>query len=77
MFQTIVDMRPGQRAKIIKVNSSGKINKRIIDMGVVPGAIIEFEQVAPLGDPVKIRIKGYRLSLRKNEASQIHIEIQQ
>ncbi|MDD5725219.1 MAG: FeoA family protein, partial [Candidatus Omnitrophica bacterium] len=51
------------------------LKKKLLDMGIVPGSGIEVLRVAPLGDPVEVRIKGYNLSLRKEEASQISIEV--
>jgi len=44
-------------------------------MGVIPGAEVEVERVAPLGDPIEIKIKGYHLSLRKEEAANIYVEV--
>jgi Fe2+ transport system protein FeoA len=68
------ELKPGKKGKIVKILGSGSIRRRILDMGVVPGAEIEMERVAPLGDPIEVKIKGYHLSLRKNEAANIHIE---
>lgn len=69
------DLEPGQKGKVFKVNVPGEISKRIIEMGVTPGAVVEVERVAPLGDPVDIKVKGYHLSLRKDEAGGIDIEL--
>ena len=68
------DLRPGQKGKVLKINARGETNKRIVEMGVTPGAVIEVERVAPLGDPIDIKVKGYHLSLRKGEAEGIEIE---
>lgn len=68
------DLKPGQRGKVLKINARGETNKRIVEMGVTPGAVIEVERVAPLGDPIDIKVKGYHLSLRKEEAGGIEIE---
>jgi len=54
---------------------SGGALRRIADMGVTPGAVIEVERVAPLGDPIEVKIRGYRLSLRKSEAAAIEVEL--
>ncbi len=67
------ELRPGQRAKVLRINPS--TNKRIVEMGVTPGSIIEVEKIAPLGDPIDVKIKGYHLSLRKAEAEGIDVEI--
>ena len=68
------DMQPGQKAIISKINSSGKKNSRLCDMGLTAGSTIEVIRVAPLGDPVEVKIKGYNLSLRKDEAQQIEVK---
>lgn len=68
------DLGPGQRGKVLKVHARGETSKRIVEMGVTPGVLIELERVAPLGDPIDIKVKGYHLSLRKEEAEQIEIE---
>lgn len=64
----------GQRAKVLKIASKGETKKRIIEMGVTPGVIIEVERVAPLGDPIEVKVRGYHLSLRKIEAEGISVE---
>ncbi|MBN2034411.1 MAG: DtxR family transcriptional regulator [Deltaproteobacteria bacterium] len=68
------DLKPGQKGKVLKINARGETNKRIVEMGVTPGAVVEVERVAPLGDPMDIKVKGYHLSLRKEEAEGIDIE---
>ena len=69
------DLTPGQKGKVLKVNARGETNKRIVEMGVTPGVVIEVEREAPLGDPIDIKVKGYHLSLRKEEAEGIEIEV--
>lgn len=69
------DLNPGQRGKVLKINARGETNRRIVEMGVTPGAVIEVERVAPMGDPIDIKVKGYHLSLRKDEADGIEIEV--
>ncbi len=71
------NLKPGQLGKILKIDSSiGPIRRRLMDMGVIAGEIIKMEKVAPMGDPIEVSIKGYNLSLRKNEAKGIEIEVQ-
>jgi len=69
------DLKPGQKGKVLKISAQGAANKRLVEMGVTVGSVIEVERVAPLGDPVDIKVKGYHLSLRKNEAEGIEIEL--
>lgn len=73
--KTLSDLKPGQKGKITKVTGKGAVRRRILDMGVIPGSEIKVERVAPLGDPIEVRIRGYRLSFRKNEAANIYLEV--
>lgn len=67
-------LSPNTKGKIIRVSGRGPGRRRIMDMGIIPGAIVEVERVAPLGDPIEIKIKDYHLSLRKAEAAHIRVE---
>ncbi len=69
------ELSPGQKAKVERVKGRGETHKRLIDMGVIPGSLVEMSRVAPLGDPIEIKVKGYRLSLRKEEAEKIAVEL--
>ncbi|HEX55079.1 MAG: ferrous iron transport protein A [Candidatus Altiarchaeales archaeon] len=68
-------LKPKQKGIIVKIKGSGTIHRRLLDMGLVKGSIVEIERIAPLGDPIDVVIKGYHLSLRKEEASNIIVEI--
>ena len=76
MNMTLDKVKKGQTGRIIKVSGSGSLHKRILDMGVVKGAKIKVEKVAPLGDPIEIKVKGYFLSLRKDEAKKIEVALE-
>ena len=67
-------LEKGQKGRVLSVKGKGPIRRRILDMGLVPGAIVRIEGVAPLGDPMALTVKGYRLSVRKAEASQVEVE---
>ncbi len=69
--RSLRDLKPGEKAIVCKVSGSGPIRRRILDMGILPGSEVQMERYAPMGDPVEIKIKGYYLSLRKNEAATI------
>ncbi|OPY93044.1 MAG: Transcriptional regulator MntR [Syntrophaceae bacterium PtaU1.Bin231] len=73
--KTVRDLKPGQKAKILKVRGIGEAAKRIAEMGMIPGTLVEVEGVAPLGDPIDVKVRGYHLSLRKEEAGQIDVEL--
>lgn len=68
------ELKPKERGTIVKVGGHGLVRRRILDMGVVPGTEVEVVKVAPLGDPVALLIRGYHLSLRKEEAREIFVE---
>ena len=69
------EMNVGETGRIIKVNGTGIIRKRLLDMGVTPSSIVYLRKKAPLGDPLEITIRGYELTLRKDEAALIDIEL--
>jgi ferrous iron transport protein A len=71
---TLKDLKPGQEGVVTSIGEKGPVRKRIMDMGVTPGAMVKVIKVAPLGDPIEINIRGYELSLRKSEAGQIIVE---
>lgn len=74
MVISLKDLKLNESAVIKSIGSSGPIRRRLMDMGVTPGAKVILKKVAPLGDPIEINIRGYELSLRKSEADQIMVE---
>ncbi len=72
--KTLKDLRPGREALITKVDVSGNLRGRLLDMGITRGSSVKVNKVAPLGDPIEIRIRGYNLTLRKEEAERIAVE---
>ena len=76
MTATSLDqMKPGQKGKIARVGGAGAVCRRLVDMGAVRGTTVEVIKVAPLGDPIEVKLKGYNLSLRKEEAAGINVEM--
>ena len=73
---TLAELKPGETARVVRVGSVGSIRRRIVDMGAVSGTSVSMVKVAPLGDPMEVKIKGYSLTLRKEEAAAITIEAQ-
>ncbi len=63
----------GARAKVVAVNGNNAITKRLMEMGVVPGVSVRVIKSAPFGDPLEIRVRGYHLAMRKNEADTIEV----
>ncbi len=75
MKMTLNKLTKGKSGIIVKMNATGEIKRRLLDMGLVKGTSIKVERVAPLGDPIEIKVKGYFLSLRKEEAKNIEVEV--
>lgn len=73
MKRKLSELRPGERARISGF-ASEDLELKLMEMGCIPGELVVVEQVAPLGDPISIRVAGYSLSLRLNEADQILLE---
>jgi len=71
----LTELEPGEKGRIVKIGGKGGIHRRLLDMGLVSGSEVEMERVAPLGDPIEIKVKGYNLSLRKEEAASIQVEV--
>jgi ferrous iron transport protein A len=74
LSKVLSDLLPGEKGTVKKVTGNSMIKRRIVDMGVVAGAVIEVQKYAPLGDPMEVKVKGFNLSLRKNEAEMIEME---
>lgn len=71
------EFKIGQSGEVVRLNAEGKIRRRLFDMGITPGASVILHKVAPLGDPIQVTIRGYELSLRKEEASAVVMEVQE
>jgi ferrous iron transport protein A len=75
MTTNLAKLAPGSRGRITAVGAIGPMRRRLMDMGVLPGVEVEVQKVAPLGDPIEVRIRSYSLSLRKSEAEGIAVEV--
>ena len=73
-MKTLRDVQVGEKSKVVKIHGEGKVKRRIMDMGITKGAEIFVRKVAPLGDPVEITVRGYELSLRKDDADILEME---
>ena len=74
MSRTLKDLQPGQSGVVSRVGGQGAVKRRLIDMGITPGVEIFLRKVAPMGDPLELNLRGYELSLRKQDAANIEIE---
>ncbi len=71
---TLREAKIGTTVKVKKLNGTGPVKRRIMDMGITKGTDVYVRKVAPLGDPVEVTVRGYELSLRKADAEMIEIE---
>lgn len=72
-MNTLKDVKIGEIAIVAKVNGNGAIRRRIMDMGITKGVIITVKKLAPLGDPMEIKVRGYELSIRKADAMMVEV----
>ena len=72
-MKTLKDVKCGQTAVVSRLHGSGAVKRRIMDMGITRGTEIFVRKVAPLGDPIELNVRGYELSLRKEDASAIEV----
>ena len=73
-MKTLKEVKIGETVTVEKVNGEGALKRRIMDMGITRGVDIYVRKVAPLGDPVEVKVRGYELSLRKADAEQIIVK---
>lgn len=73
-MKTLKQAKVGETVKVVKLTGQGAVKRRIMDMGITKGVEIFIRKVAPLGDPVEVTVRGYDLSLRKDDASMIEVE---
>ncbi len=69
------ELQPGQKARVTRITTRGELGRRLRDMGIVPGTPLVVIGRAPLKDPVEIKLRGYNLTLRNNEADHILVEL--
>lgn len=69
------ELKPGEEAIVVRVEGGGPLTRRLADMGLVVGAKVRVVRVAPLGDPMELEIRGYNLSLRREEARLVLVEV--
>lgn len=73
-MKTLKETSVGETVKVVKLNGSGPVKRRIMDMGITKGVDVFVRKVAPIGDPVEVTVRGYELSLRKADAEMIEVE---
>ena len=73
-MKTLKDAKVGETLTVMKLQGTGAIQRRIMDMGITKGTQVHIRKVAPLGDPVEVNVRGYELSIRKGDAELILVE---
>lgn len=68
------ELAKGSKARVVRVDGTDDISLRLLEMGLTPGVEISFRGAAPLGDPLEFELRGYRLSLRKQEAARVEVQ---
>ena len=71
---TINDLKIGQQGVIKTVGGDGPLRLRFLDMGLIPGTVVKLQKVAPMGDPIQIQIRGYELTIRRDDARKIALQ---
>ena len=71
---TIDDLKIGQSGTINQVGGEGPLRLRFLDMGLIPGTRVTLRKVAPMGDPIQIQVRGYELTIRREDAAQITLK---
>ncbi len=73
IVRTLMDLPIGEDARVTAVNGTGRVTRRLMEMGVIPGVAVQIVKMAPFGDPIEVRVRGYSLAMRRSEASAIEI----
>jgi len=77
MEKRLSDLEPGQRGTVVRIEGKGATRRRIMDMGIVRGSDVRVIRRAPLGDPVEFELRDYNLSLRRREAENVYVSIEE
>ncbi|MGB5701347.1 MAG: FeoA family protein [Polyangiales bacterium] len=74
MSPSLADLRPGQVAEIVSIDCDRRMSRRLMELGLLPGTEVRVVRVAPLGDPLELRLRDYSLSVRRSEAAKIAVQ---
>ena len=73
-MKTLRQVKVGETVTVVKLHGEGAVKRRIMDMGITKGVQVYVRKVAPLGDPIEVNVRGYELSIRKNDAEMIEVQ---
>lgn len=77
MTGVLADLQPGQAAEIVSIDCDRQMSRRLMEMGLLPGTGVRVVRIAPLGDPMELRLRDYALSVRRSEAAQITVRLEE
>ncbi len=73
-MKTLDQLKVGESATVARLHGEGAVKRRIMDMGLTKGTAVTVCKVAPLGDPIELTIRGYELSIRRDEAAKVEVD---
>lgn len=73
-MKTLRQARIGNQVTVVKIHGEGAVRRRMMDMGLTKGISVYVRKVAPLGDPIEVTVRGYELSIRKEDAERVEVE---
>ena len=73
-MRTLAELRVGSIGKVVRIDGADDVACRLMEMGLTPGVDLKLIGAAPLGDPLELEVRGYRLSVRKSEAARVELE---
>jgi len=73
-LRLLTELELGEHARVAKINGSDQISQRLLEMGLTPGVEVSVIGVAPMGDPIELELRGYRLGVRRSEAARVEVE---
>ena len=73
-MRTLKEAKIGENVRVVKLHGEGAVKRRIMDMGITKGVDVHVRKVAPLGDPVEVTVRGYELSVRKDDAQCVEVK---
>jgi Fe2+ transport system protein FeoA len=72
-IKRLSQLLPDEKCRVLEVNSKPEIRRRLLDMGLIPGTRVTLQKIAPMGDPIQIHLRGYELTIRREDAGQIDL----
>ena len=75
-MQTLKEIKPGVTVRVKRIGGGGPVKRRIMEMGITKGVEVHVRKVAPLGDPMEVKVRGYALSLRKADAELVDVDLE-